>query len=72
MFSKLLGLQYKVVVYKTGVENGAADAVSRMPPVESALFSLSTAVPQWLLQVADSYVQDVRASPTMPQTSASN
>lgn len=60
MFSKLLGLQYKVV-YKKGVENGAADALSRMPPVESALFSLSTAVPQWLLQVADSYVQDVKA-----------
>jgi hypothetical protein len=61
VFSKLLGLQYKEVVYKKGVENGAADALSRMPPVESALFSLSTAVPQWLLQVADSYVQDVRA-----------
>ena len=60
MFSKLLGLQYKVV-YKKGVENGAADALSRMPLVESALFSLSTAVPQWLLQVADSYVQDVKA-----------
>jgi hypothetical protein len=60
VFSKLLGLQYKVV-YKKGVENGAADALSRMPLVESALFSLSTAVPQWLLQVADSYVQDVKA-----------
>jgi hypothetical protein len=60
VFSKLLGLQYKVV-YKKGVENGAADALSRMPLVEFALFSLSTAVPQWLLQVADSYVQDVKA-----------
>jgi hypothetical protein len=44
MFTKLLGLQYKVV-YKKGVENGAADALSRHPHDQPELFSLSCSTP---------------------------
>jgi hypothetical protein len=44
VFSKLLGLQYRVV-YKKGIENGAADALSRRPLMDAVLFSLSTVVP---------------------------
>jgi transposase InsO family protein len=60
MFSKLLGLQYRVV-YKKGVENGAADALSRRPATEAVLCSVSSSVPQWLIKVSDSYNQDPQA-----------
>jgi hypothetical protein len=58
VFSKLIGLQYKVV-YKKGVDNGAADALSRRP--YSELFSLSSATPQWMLQVMEGYKEDDQA-----------
>jgi hypothetical protein len=60
MFFKLLGLQYRVV-YKKGVENGAADALSRRPATEAMLCSVSSSVPQWLIKVLDSYNQDPQA-----------
>lgn len=67
MFSKLLGLQYRVV-YKKGVENGAADALSRRPPAsDDILFSLSSCKPQWLLQVVDSYTNDDQAQKLLAQ-----
>lgn len=58
VFSKLIGLQYKVV-YKKGIDNGAADALSRRP--SSELFSLSSATPQWMLQVMEGYMGDDQA-----------
>lgn len=58
VFSKLIGLQYKVV-YKKGIDNGAADALSRRP--SSELFSLSSATPQWMLQVMEGYTGDDQA-----------
>jgi hypothetical protein len=60
MFAKLLGLQYWVV-YKRGVDNRAADALSRRPTTNTTLFGISSVVPQWLLQVTDSYIQDPQA-----------
>jgi hypothetical protein len=60
MFSKLLGLQYRVV-YKKGVENGAADALSRRPATEAMFCNVSSSVPQWLIKVLDSYNQDPQA-----------
>lgn len=68
VFSKLLGLQYRIV-YKKGIENGAADALSRRPHTEASLFALSSATPQWLIQIADSYQNDASAQKLITQLS---
>jgi hypothetical protein len=59
-FTKLLGLQYKVV-YKQGSENRVADALSRRGCADEVL-SISVATPQWLEEVISSYVPDPHAS----------
>ena len=45
-FVKLLGLQYKII-HKKGVENLAADALSRQPE-NTTLLAASTVTPRWL------------------------
>lgn len=57
VFTKLMGLQYQIV-YRKGVENGAADALSRCPPAQ---LGLSVCQPQWLEQVISSYSTDDHA-----------
>lgn len=57
MFTKLLGLQYKVV-YKKGTENRVADALSRKSAHTSQCAALSTCCPQWLSEVVDGYSGD--------------
>jgi hypothetical protein len=57
VFTKLLSLQYKIL-YKKGVENGAADALYMCPPVGLEVFSASSAAPQWLSEVVQSYNKD--------------
>jgi hypothetical protein len=42
--TKLMGLQYRVQ-YKQGINNGAADALSRKPPEISQVFAISTIQP---------------------------
>jgi hypothetical protein len=59
VFTKLLGLNYKIV-YKKGVENGAADALSRKPEAEM-LFSLFVLTPKWLTDIAMAYQSDSEA-----------
>jgi hypothetical protein len=54
MYTKLLGLQYKVV-YKPGKPNAAADALSRHPSPSGQLLAVSTATPTWLTEVIDGY-----------------
>jgi hypothetical protein len=61
MFTKLVGLQYKVV-YKKGVENGVADALSRRGHSDSQLLALSAATPAWVSEVINSYEQDNHAA----------
>jgi len=58
VFTKLIGLQYRIV-YRKGVDNGAADALSRCP--SSQLVALSVCQAQWLETVVESYSQDTRA-----------
>jgi hypothetical protein len=50
----MMGLQFKVV-YKKGIINGAADALSRKPMHASEIFSISTVQLVWLEQVCDNY-----------------
>ena len=52
---KLLGFNY-VVEYKKGMENRAADALSRAAHAES--LALSCVVPVWIEQVITSYTDD--------------
>lgn len=52
-FTKLLGLQYRIV-YKKGVENGAADALSRSLPAET-LMGVTSCQPTWLEDIIASY-----------------
>jgi hypothetical protein len=61
MFTKLVGLQYKVV-YKKSVENGVADALSRRGHSDSQLLALSAATPAWVSEVINSYEQDNHAA----------
>jgi hypothetical protein len=46
-------------MYRKGTDNGAADALSRRPSAE--LYNISSATPQWLLQVMDGYKHDDQA-----------
>ena len=53
-----MGLQYQII-YRKGVENGAADALSRCPPAQLA--AMSVCHPQWLEEVISSYSADYHA-----------
>lgn len=57
VFSKLMGLQYRIV-YKKGVDNRVADALSRRPHTEDQVFAISCCQPLWLVTTVDAYHQD--------------
>jgi hypothetical protein len=57
---KLAGLQFKFV-YKKGVENVVADALSRVG-VHYHLDAISTTIPFWIQEVLNSYENDPEAS----------
>jgi hypothetical protein len=59
VFTKLLGLQYRVV-YKQGVDNRVADVLSRRTQTDQVL-AVSCATPQWLEEVIHSYAADSNA-----------
>jgi len=60
VFTKLLGLQYKVV-YKMGSTNRVADALSRRAHHSDHLMSISSASPSWLQEVISGYSDDEHA-----------
>ena len=65
MFTKLLGLRYKVQ-YRRGRENGAADALSRSgPPTE--LWALSSLTHDWLQELVQWYASDQEAQLLLSQ-----
>jgi len=58
VFTKLLGLQYKIV-YKQGADNRVADALSRRPhQPDSYLCSISSCVPSWTSTIIQGYDSD--------------
>jgi transposase InsO family protein len=57
LFTKLLGLQYRIV-YKSGSSNGAADALSRRTDTVDSCAAISMVTPQWIQQVVDGYAHD--------------
>ncbi|WVZ88489.1 hypothetical protein U9M48_035006 [Paspalum notatum var. saurae] len=61
VFTRLLGLQYRVI-YKKGAENRAADALSRYSFPTSECSALVTCEPQWIKEIVDSYHQDPQAT----------
>jgi hypothetical protein len=69
MFSKLVGLQYKII-YKKGLENGAADALSRRPHYSDQVLAISTCSPKWIADVSASYTQDKCAAALISALSA--
>ena len=56
VFIKLLGIQYKIL-YKKGLENKAADALSRQAK-PSSLAAISARTPKWLEIILEGYQQD--------------
>ena len=58
VFTKLLGLQYKIV-YKRGSDNRAADALSRRPHVSAQVYlAASSAIPSWTSAIVQGYDLD--------------
>lgn len=58
VYTKLVGLQYKIL-YKKGIENGAADALSRQPT--STCFAVSQCIPDWLQEIVQVYEDNIKA-----------
>lgn len=54
------------IVYKKGIENSAADALSRRPP-DHQIFSISKVQPVWMTEVIDSYSADKTATELLQQ-----
>lgn len=72
--TKLLGLQYSIE-YKKGVENSAADSLSRRPATSAdilpELHHISSAQPAWLEEIMQSYLNDPVASELLQQLAVS-
>ncbi|XP_066380414.1 uncharacterized protein [Miscanthus floridulus] len=57
VFSKLVGLQYRIV-YRKGTDNRAADALSRHPAPPAICAAVSTMIPSWIASVTATYDSD--------------
>jgi hypothetical protein len=69
VFTKLLGLHYRIV-YKKGTENSAADALSRRHHDSGVCCAISVATPQWCSDIVDGYRSDPQAQVLITKLSA--
>lgn len=53
----LVGLQYHIV-YKKGVDNHVADALSHKSSYDAHCLPISTSSPQWITEIVDGYMLD--------------
>jgi hypothetical protein len=60
VFAKLMGLQYKII-YKQGIENRVADALSRKSSHAMECAALSVVSPSWIQEVVSGYDKDAHA-----------
>jgi hypothetical protein len=60
VFTKLLGLRYRIV-YKKGSDNSATDALSRRQHPSSDCFALSLVMPEWCAEVRHGNQSDPQA-----------
>lgn len=65
--TKMMGLDF-IITYKKGVENNAADALSRRPPSVQS-FHISSLQPTWLEEILSSYTHDDKAIELLQQLS---
>jgi hypothetical protein len=63
--SKLLGLQF-TFKYKRGVDNGAADSLSRVGHLLNSI-SVSACQPIWVQELLNSYTTDAQAQELLAQ-----
>lgn len=70
MYTKLAGLQYKVV-YKPGTSNMAADALSRHPAPPVHLNAISYSTPEWLSEVVAGYDSDPASAKLLQELAVS-
>nr|XP_051206440.1 uncharacterized protein LOC127321439 [Lolium perenne] len=68
VLSKLMGMQYRIV-YKKGLENKVADALSRRPHPELDVHAISCSQPAWIVAVLDAYQQDAQAKALLQRLS---
>ena len=68
VFSKLLGLQYRIV-YRSGSDNRAADALSRHPSPPAVCAAVTSLVPSWISAVLASYRHDSFATTMLTKLS---
>ncbi|WVZ55602.1 hypothetical protein U9M48_006242 [Paspalum notatum var. saurae] len=71
VFTKLLGLQYKVL-YKPGPINRVADALSRRPHADADCMALSVADPVWIADILKGYESDPEAQSLIAQLAVSS
>jgi hypothetical protein len=69
VFSKLLGLTYRVV-YKKGSDNSAADSLSRRPHPDESCRAISVVTPQWCADIVRGYSADAQATKLLTKLAA--